>query len=185
MFTPQPQLQGPLAHCLLRLHLDSVPFHIYSSDDADPSLGSHLHHSRNQDQLQKTKFLNCSHPSAKDSVRSLYSVPLESQVQIVWNPPVPGVHFLLHLPCLSSLASACHLPLWAIPHCDFGMFFPLACLSFDPRHPIQYPGQRGHSVECVPCGVQLGYFGVTSAPRPLKYKNRGIKNTRVKYAKDA
>ena len=63
--TPQPQLQGPLAHCLLRLCLDSVPFHISSSGDADPSLGFHLHQSRNQVQLQKTKLLNCSYPSAQ------------------------------------------------------------------------------------------------------------------------
>ncbi|CAI9180972.1 unnamed protein product [Rangifer tarandus platyrhynchus] len=65
MSTPQPQLQGPLAHCLPRLHLDSVPFHISSSGDADSSLGSHLHESRNQDQLQKTKLLNCSYLSAQ------------------------------------------------------------------------------------------------------------------------
>ena len=63
--TPQPQPQGLLAHCLLRLRLDSVPFHISPSGVAEPSLGFHLHRSRNQDQLQKMKFLNCSHPSAQ------------------------------------------------------------------------------------------------------------------------
>ena len=99
MFTPQPQLQGPLAHCLLRLHLDSVPFHIYSSDDADPSLGSHLHQSRNQDQLQKTKLLNCSYPSAQRHCWVIVACSCESQMWMGWNPPVSGVpfHFLSHL----------------------------------------------------------------------------------------
>ena len=117
---PQPQPQGPLAHCLFRLRLDSVPFHISPSGDAEPSLGSHLHRSRNQDQLQKTKFLTYSHPSAQRQHWVIAQCALcESRVWMGWNPPFPGVplQFLSHLPCLSPLTSA--------RHCLCGPFPPL------------------------------------------------------------
>ena len=126
MFTPQPQLQGALAHCLLKLLLDSVPFHISASGDADPSLGYHLHHSRNHDQLQRIKFLNCQHGSAQRlHCVIVQCAPVSPKCE--WGGILPSL--VLVTPPLSELSHLClPLPLWAIPPCDWDA--PCFGLSF-------------------------------------------------------